>query len=100
DDRDRWPAEGLGCGGCADRGRLDAAAGGSLGGLAASGVAGGGGMSERSRVVTLVDRGGSGKGRGGGGDGGAPADDDWKRVLTRTRQGDVEGSLHNIITIL
>jgi len=48
-----------------------------------------------ARVVTLVDR---GNGKGGGG--GAPVDDDWTRLLTRNREGKVEGSLHNIMLVL
>ena len=44
-------------------------------------------MSRGGRVIELVDR---GKGKGGGG--GAPVDDDWTRLLTRNRQGAVEGS--------
>lgn len=55
-------------------------------------------MSGGNRVIELVDRGGgSGKGRGGGG---ASADDDWTRLLTRNREGKVEGTLHNIILVL
>lgn len=54
-------------------------------------------MSTGRRVIELVDRGGRGGGRGGGG---APSDDDWGRVLTRNREGKVEGSLHNIMLVL
>lgn len=50
------------------------------------------------KVVTLID---GGKGRGsGGGDNGTPADDDWKLKLTRNREMKIEGTLHNLITII
>lgn len=48
------------------------------------------------KVVTLID---GGKGRGGG-DGGSPVSDDWKRLLTYNRDGNVEGTLHNLVTII
>lgn len=53
------------------------------------------------KVVTLID-GGKGRGGGGtgGGDSGKPADDDWKLKLTRNREMKVEGTLHNLVTIL
>lgn len=49
------------------------------------------------KVVTLID---GGKGRGSDGDGGAPADDSWKQKLTRNREGRIEGTLHNLVTII
>lgn len=52
------------------------------------------------KVVTLID---GGKGRGGGnsgGDSGKPADDDWKSKLTRNRDNKIEGTLHNLVTII
>lgn len=48
------------------------------------------------KVVTLID---GGKGRGGG-DGGTPAGDDWRDKLTRSREMKIEGTLHNLITII
>ncbi|WCF27737.1 VapE domain-containing protein [Xylella fastidiosa] len=51
-------------------------------------------------VITILD---GGKGRshgGGGGHGGVPGSDDWKQQLTRTRDGHVEGTMHNLITII
>lgn len=55
-------------------------------------------MSGRGRVIELVDR-GTGKGRGGGG-GGSSSDADWTQVLTRNREGRIEGNLHNIMLVL
>lgn len=53
------------------------------------------------KVITLIDGGkGRGNGHGGGGDNGTPASDDWKLKLTRNRDGKVEGSLHNLATII
>ena len=49
------------------------------------------------KVVTLFD---GGTGRGGGAGGGEPGNGDWKRLLTRNRDGKVEGSLHNLVTII
>lgn len=49
--------------------------------------------------ITVID-GGKGGRKGGGGDGGAAEPDDWKAKLTRTREGFVEGTLHNLILIL
>ena len=52
------------------------------------------------KVVTLID-GGKGRGGGaGGGDNGTPADDDWKLKLTRNREMKIEGTLHNLVTII
>lgn len=52
------------------------------------------------KVVTLID-GGKGRGkRGGSGEGGKPADSDWTDKLTRNRDYKVEGTLHNLVTIL
>lgn len=51
------------------------------------------------KVVTLID-GGKGRGSGSGGDGGKPADDDWTLKLTRNRDHKVEGTLHNLVTII
>lgn len=48
------------------------------------------------KVITLIDGGKS----HGGGDGGAPADDEWKDKLTRNREMKIEGTLHNLITIM
>ena len=48
------------------------------------------------KSMTVID---GGKGAGGG-DGGAPASDEWKSKLTRTREGYVEGTLHNLIQII
>lgn len=50
-------------------------------------------------VVTIVDR-AKRRGQGGGSDGGAPASDDWQSMLTRNRDFKIEGTLHNIITII
>lgn len=50
-------------------------------------------------VITLLD-GGKGRSHGGGGHGGVPGSDDWKQLLTRTRDGHVEGTMHNLITII
>lgn len=52
------------------------------------------------RVVTLIDGGTSRGGGSGGGDGGTPANDDWKTKLTRNREMKIEGTLHNLITII
>ena len=53
------------------------------------------------KVVTLIDGGkGRGSGAGGGGDNGTPADDDWKLKLTRNREMKIEGTLHNLVTII
>ena len=49
--------------------------------------------------ITVIDGGRKGGGKGGGGTA-PPADDDWKGSLTRTREGYVEGTLHNLILIL
>lgn len=52
------------------------------------------------KIVTLID-GGKGRGNGGnGGDSGVPADDDWKLKLTRNREMKIEGTLHNLVTII
>lgn len=49
----------------------------------------------KRRQITVID---GGKGGGsGGGDAGA---DDWKGKLTRTREGFVEGTLHNLLQII
>lgn len=48
------------------------------------------------KVVTLID---GGKGRGSG-DGGAPVNDDWRGKLTRNREQKIEGTLHNLTTII
>lgn len=48
------------------------------------------------KSMTVID---GGKGAGGG-DGGAPASDEWKAKLTKTREGYVEGTLHNLIQII
>lgn len=54
-----------------------------------------------AKVVTLVDRGRGKRGGGSeGGGGGDLPDSDWLRLLTRNRDGKVEGTLHNIITVL
>ncbi|ALR02561.1 VapE domain-containing protein [Xylella fastidiosa] len=50
-------------------------------------------------VITLLD-GGKGRSHGGGGHGGVPGSDDWTQLLTRTRDGHVEGTMHNLITII
>lgn len=50
------------------------------------------------RDITVIDGGKKGGGRKGGG-GGAPLDGDWKATLTRTREGYVEGALHNLLLI-
>ncbi len=47
--------------------------------------------------ITIIDGGKSGNGPGGG-DGGAP-DPDWRAGLTRNRDGNVEGTLHNLVLI-
>lgn len=49
--------------------------------------------------ITVID-GGKGGRKGGSGDGGAAEPDDWKGALTRTREGYVEGTLHNLMLIL
>lgn len=49
----------------------------------------------RRKDMTVIDG-----GRKGGGDSGSPAEDDWRAKLTRTREGYVEGTLHNLIQIL
>lgn len=54
------------------------------------------------KVITLID-GGAGGGRRGGGSGaggGTPGHDDWRAALTRNRDGVVEGTLHNLTTII
>lgn len=52
------------------------------------------------KVVTLID-GGKGRGAGSGGGGNdTPANDDWKQHLTYNRDGNVEGTLHNLCTII
>jgi len=51
------------------------------------------------RVVTLFDGGGKGRGPGGG-DGGTPKGDDWRDKLTRNRELKIEGTLHNLVTII
>ena len=56
-------------------------------------------MSRGGRVIELVDRGGK-KGRGGGGGGGEASGDDWRLLLTRNREGKIEGNLHNILLVL
>ncbi|HCZ47551.1 MAG TPA: virulence factor [Gammaproteobacteria bacterium] len=48
-------------------------------------------------MVELVDRGAK-KGRGGGG--GEASGDDWRLLLTRNREGKIEGNLHNIILVI
>ena len=48
--------------------------------------------------ITVIDGGKKGARNGGGG--GEAAADDWKAKLTRTREGFVEGTLHNLILIL
>lgn len=59
-------------------------------------------MTDKRKTMTVIDGGKTGGGKGGGtsGDGGAPAPDEWKSSLTRTREGYVEGTLHNIIQII
>lgn len=52
------------------------------------------------KVVTLIDGGKSRGKRGSGSDGGKPADEDWTLKLTRNRDHKVEGTLHNLVTIL
>ena len=49
--------------------------------------------------ITVIDGGRKGGGKGGGGTA-PPADDGWEDSLTRTREGYVEGTLHNLILIL
>lgn len=51
------------------------------------------------KVVTLID-GGKGKGGGASGGGGAKNDDSWKQKLTRNRDQKIEGTLHNLVTII
>lgn len=50
------------------------------------------------KSMTVID--GGKKSGGGSGGGSTPADDEWKSLLTRTREGFVEGTLHNLIQIL
>lgn len=55
------------------------------------------------KIVTLIDGGkgrGGGAGDGGNGSGGKSADDDWKLMLTRNREMKVEGTLHNLVTVI
>ena len=49
------------------------------------------------KSITVID-GGLKSGSGGGGS--TPADDEWKAKLTRTREGYVEGTLHNLMLII
>ena len=53
------------------------------------------------KSITVIDggKGGAGSGSGGGGDGGRPADG-WRSGLSRNRDKNVEGTLHNLILIL
>lgn len=49
------------------------------------------------KSITVID---GGLKSGGGGGGSTPADDEWKAKLTRTREGYVEGTLHNLMLII
>lgn len=49
------------------------------------------------KSMTVID---GGKGSSTGSGGGGPVADDWKGVLTRTKEGCVEGTLHNLISII
>jgi len=49
------------------------------------------------KQITVID---GGKGRSGGDGGGVAGVEDWKAKLTRTREGFVEGTLHNLIQII
>lgn len=54
-------------------------------------------MAQR-KTITVID---GGRGRGGSDGGGqSPPAEDWKATLTRTREGYVEGTLHNLIQII
>jgi len=52
-----------------------------------------------NKVVPIVTRKRGKSGSGGGGGSSTPSDD-WKAKLTRNRDGHVEGTLHNLLTIL
>jgi predicted P-loop ATPase len=54
-----------------------------------------------NKKVVQITAGRKGKGAGGGGGGAAPpTSDDWRLKLTRNRDQKVEGTLHNLVTII
>lgn len=56
-------------------------------------------VAKQRKSMTVID-GGKGAGGGGAGGGGERPDNDWLAHLTRNRDGNVEGTLHNLIHIM